>query len=388
MPSVRGEMMDEFLINTATAGDQDQPAVAGFGGTQFVAVWADRASGNIKGQLFGVNGAKSSSEFAVNFPGTVGTKRTLPAVIETDTGFVVAWIEQAPSAVPQLKLRTFDADSLSGPESQISSAEVEPLIRPALARLPAGAFVVVWADKRANERIRAQRFAVDGTKEGPEFRANTVPGLHRVPMVAALTNGNIGIAWRARLPGPLLVHLPLFNATGPVGAEQTTALDITEAAIVALDSGRFVITHVRSALDGETGFDTTIAQSSVFEPSGVFAKIKLAATTGTRIQSSWPTLAPLSGGRFLLAWTQSSTGKAAAGTNVMARMFSAKGAIGKAVQVNTLKGGQRFSLAAAATTGPAGDTAFFAWADDSKAGADKAGRAIEGRVLPIPAAGF
>ena len=381
-------MMNEFLINTATAGDQDQPAVAGFAGTQFVAVWADRASGSIKGQLFGVNGAKSSSEFAINFPGTVGTKRTLPAVIETDAGFVVAWIEQAPSAAPQLKLRTFDADSLSGEERRVSSAEVEPLIRPALARLAGGAFVVVWADKRANERIRAQRFGADGTKEGGEFRANTVPGLHRIPMVAALKNGNIVIAWRARLPGPLLVHLQIFNATGPVGAEQTTALDITDAALAALDTGRFVIAHIRSALDGEAGFDTTIAQLSVFEPSGVFAKIKLAATTGTRIQSSWPTLAPLSGGRFLFAWTQSSTNKAAAGTNVMARMFSAKGAIGKAVQVNTLRGGQRFSLSAAASAGPAGDTAFFAWADDSKAGADKAGRAIEGRVLPIAAAGF
>lgn len=382
-----GDIMDEFLINTTTAGDQEQPAVAALRGTQFVAVWSDRASGSIKGQLLGVNGAKTSGEFVVNFPGKVGTKRALPAVIETDLGFVVAWIEQEPSAVPQLKLRTFDADSLSGPESQVSSAEVEPLIRPALARLPAGAFVVTWADKRANERIRAQRFGADGAKVGPEFRANTVAGLHRVPMVAALTNGNIVVAWRARLPGPLLVHLQIFSATGPVGTEVTTALDITEAAMTPLDTGRFVITTVRSALDGETGFDTTIAQSNVFEPSGVFANIKLAATTGTRIQSSWPTLAPLSGGRFLLAWTQTGTGSTA-GTNVMARLFSAKGAIGKAVRVNTLTGGNRFSLAAAATAGPAGETAFFAWNDDSTKGADKAGRAIEGRVMTIPAAGF
>ena len=236
------------------------------------------------------------------------------------------------------------------------------------------------------DELRAAKCG-DGTKTGTEFRANTVPGLHRVPMVAALTDGNIVIAWRARLPGPLLVHFQIFNPAKPVGTEVTTALDITEAAMTALDSGRFVITHVRSALDGEAGFDTTIAQSSFFEASGAFAKVKLAATTGTRIQSSWPTLAPLSGGRFLLAWTQTGTGSTA-GTNVMARMFSAQGAIGKAVRVNTLTGGQRFSLAAAATAGPAGDTAFFAWVDDSAKGADKTGRGIEGRVLPIPAAGF
>jgi hypothetical protein len=381
--------MDEFLINTTTAGDQDQPGVAGLSGTQFAAVWADRQSGNIKGQMFGVNGAKTSGEFVVNFPGAVGTKRTLPAVVETDTGLVVAWIEQAPSAVAQLKLRTFDADSMSGPESQVSSAEVEPLMRPALARLAGGGSIVVWADKRANERIRAQRFSIDGEKQGAEFRANTVPGLHRVPMVASLTNGNIVIGWRARLPGPLLAHLQIFNAKGPVGTEITTALDITDAALAALDTGRFVISHIRSALDGETGFDTVIPQSSLFEAAGTSANIKIAATSATKVQTSWPALAPLSGGRFLLAWTQSATANpAAAGTNVMARIFSAKGAIGNAVQVNTLTGGNRFSLAAAASTGPAGDTAFFAWAEDSAKGADKAGRAIEGRVLPIPAAGF
>jgi hypothetical protein len=215
-----------------------------------------------------------------------------------------------------------------------------------------------------------------------------VPGLHRVPMVASLANGNIVIAWRARLPGPLLVHLQMFDANGPVGAEQTTALDITEAAIAALDSGRFVIAHVRSALDGEAGFDTTVAQASVFEANGAFSNLRFAATSAARIQSSWPTLVPLPGGRFLLAWTEVNVDNAAAGTNVAARIFSAQGPVGQAIQVNTLSGGQRFSLSAAATAGPAGETAFLAWADDSNTGPDKSGRAIDGRPLTIPAAGF
>jgi hypothetical protein len=98
---------------------------------------------------------------------------------------------------------------------------------------------------------------------------------------------------------------------------------------------------------------------------------------------------PLPGDRFLLAWTQSNVDNAAAGTNVAARIFSAgKGAIGRATQVNTLSGGQRFTVGAAATSLPTAETAFIAWSDDSKAGADKAGRAVEGRAMTIPAAGF
>ncbi len=376
--------MDESSINRNTTGNQEQPAIAGLRGTQFAVVWTDHGTGTIKGQMLGVDAAPSDKAFTVNFPQAPGTTRQLPAVIETSVGLVVAWIEQLPGASPQLKLRTFDADTLSGPESQVSSAAVEPLIRPALARLPDGGFIVVWADARADERIRAQRYSIEGTKTGPEFRANTVPGLHRVPMVACLANGNIVIAWRARLPGPLLVHFQIFDANGPAGTEQTTTLNITEAAIAPLDSGQFVIAYVRSALDGEAGFDTTVAQASVFEANGTLSNIRFAATTAGRIQSSWPTLVSLAGGRFLLAWTEVNVDNAAAGTNVAARIFSpSQGGIGQPVQVNTSTGGQRFSLSAAATAGPAGETAFFAWADDNNAD-----RAIKGRPLPIPAAGF
>jgi hypothetical protein len=379
--------MDEVLINKTTTGDQDQPGVAGFRGTQVVVVWADRSTSDIKGRLFGVNGVASGNEFAVNFPGVPGTKRQLPTVIETGQGFAVAWIEQLSGGRPQVKLRPFDQDSLSGPESQVSSAEVEPLIRPAMARLADGGFVVVWTDKRADQRIRAQRFTFDGTKSGPEFRANTVPGLHRVPMVAALTNGNIVIGWRARITGALHLRLQVFNSKGPVGSEQIPNIEITEAAMAPLDSGRFVVAHIRSAGDGEPGFDTTVAQASLFEANGAFSKLRFPATSG-RIQSSWPTLAPLSGARFLIGWTETNVDNQAAGTDVKARMFSSKGPLGQAIQVNTLRGGSRFSLSAATTSGPAGDIAFPVWVDDSKAGADKTGRAIEGRALPIPAAGF
>ena len=78
--------MDEISINKTTAGDQDQPGVAGLRGTQFAVVWADHGTGNIKGQMLGVNAAPSGNEFTVNFPGTPGTKRQLPAIIETGVG--------------------------------------------------------------------------------------------------------------------------------------------------------------------------------------------------------------------------------------------------------------------------------------------------------------
>ena len=317
-------------------------------------------------------------------------------MIETGTGFVVAWIEQAPSARPQLKLRTFDMDSLSGEERQVSSAEVEPLIRPALARLQGGGFIVVWADKRANERIRAQRFAADGTKQSAEFRANTAPGLHRVPMVATLMNGNTVIAWRARLPGPLLVHLQIFNATGPVGTEITTALDITDAATCG---ARYrAVRHC--AYPQRARWRDRLYHGG---PAGERVR------SGRRVRQHPDSRHQRDASPVLLADARAALRRAlhagvdAGGHGQSRRRHQRDGAhlFGArldrhAARCDRQRGpGQHIDRRESlqprrrGDRGPtAGDTAFFAWADDSAKGADKAGRAIEGRVLPIPAAGF
>ena len=384
--------MDEVLINTSTAGDQGQPSVCGLQGTQFVVVWEDRGDGTIKGQMFGATGVRSSNEFLVNLPTPPGPRRQLPAIVEHGSGFVVAWTEQAPgsaaTAPTQLKLRVFDADTLSGPEIQVSTAPIEPLIRPAMARLSDGNFFVVWADKRQDQRIRAQRFSRDGTRIGPEFRANTVAGLHRVPMVVCLANGNIVIAWRARIVGPLHIRFQIFNAQGPVGGERITQPTTTAAAMTALDSGQFVIARLNDFGEDATADTLIVVEADVFKADGSLANIHFISTNEQRIHATWPTLAPLSGGRFLIGWVQLNVDNLPATTNVKARIFSTQGPVGQITQFNTSTGNERFSLAAVTLSGPEGEIAFAAWTDDSKSGADTAGRAARARPLKVSAAGF
>jgi hypothetical protein len=287
-----------------------------------------------------------------------------------------------------LKLRIFDADTLSGPEIQVSTEPVEPLIRPALARLSNGDFIVVWADKRQDERIRARRFSADGTKVGPEFRANTVAGLHRVPMVVCLANGDIVIAWRARIVGPLHIRFQRFNARGPVGGELITQPTTTAAAMAALDSGQFVIAHLNDFGEDATADTLIVVEADVFNADGSPANIHFVSTTEQRIHATSPVLAPLSGGRFLIGWVQFNVDNLPATTNVKARIFSTQGPLGQITQFNTSTGNERFSLAAVTLSGPDGESAFAAWTDDTQSGDDTAGRAVRGRPLKVPAAGF
>jgi hypothetical protein len=385
--------MDEFLINTTTAGSQGQPAVCSLQGTQFVVVWEDRGDNTIKGRLFGTSGVASSTEMLINLPTPPGPRRQLPAIVEYGFGFVVAWTEQAagsPATAPtQLKLRIFDADTLSGPEIQVSTSPVEPLIRPAVARLSDGNFIVVWADKRGDERIRAQRFAQDGTRLGPEFRANTTAGLHRVPMVACLASGDIVIAWRARITGPLHIRFQRFNAQGAaLGSEQITTPTATAAAMAALDNGQFVIAHLDDHGEDGTADVLIVVEADVLNADGSSANINLVSTSEQRIHATWPNIAPLSGGRFLISWVQFNVDNVPPTTNVKARLFSTQGPLGQVTRFNTSTGHDRFSLAAAVARLAPDEFACAAWTDDTESGGDTAGRAVRGRALKVPAAGF
>jgi hypothetical protein len=129
-------------------------------------------------------------------------------------------------------------------------------------------------------------------------------------------------------------------------------------------------------------------EADVFEANGSSSNIHLISTNEQRIHATWPTLAPLSGGRFLMGWVQFNVDNLPATTNVKARVFSTQGPVGQITQFNTSTGNDRFSLSAVTLSGPEGEIAFAAWTDDSQSGGDTAGRAVRGRPLSVPAAGF
>lgn len=126
----------------------------------------------------------------------------------------------------------------------------------------------------------------------------------------------------------------------------------------------------------------------MFDADGSPAHLHFVSTSEQRIRASWPTLAPLSGARFLIGWVQQNVDNVPATTNVKARAFSTQGALGQVTQFNTSSGQNRFSLAAAVLSNAEGAFAFAAWTDDTQSGGDTAGRAVRGRALKVPVAGF
>lgn len=123
----------------------------------------------------------------------------------------------------------------------------------------------------------------------------------------------------------------------------------------------------------------------MFEANGTSSNISVSASSGQGINSSSPALAPLPGGRFLVAWAQKSAETFATSQSVRAKIFSdSVGSVGQEVQVNTTTAGDRFSVCATTVFGgDAGEAAFVAWADSSGTGGDTSDFAVRGRALRI-----
>jgi hypothetical protein len=206
-------------------------------------------------------------------------------------------------------------------------------------------------------------------------------------MAAGLRDGNLVIGWRARIADPLHIRFQLFNAQGAtIGGEQIHNVPVTTASIAPLDSGGFVMAHVKSPDDLPNVDLRSTVQASVFRANGGFSGTTVAATTADPIQSSWPVVAALPGGRFFLGWTQLNLNASPAVTNVMARVFSSTGTpLGQPVQVNTTTGGERFGLSGV-TIAEETENAFFAWSEQHESGGAIAPRSVRGRAMPIPLA--
>jgi hypothetical protein len=275
----------------------------------------------------------SGGEFIVNTPTPTGanTNRQRPTIASSGSGPIVAWIENAvnpPGPLPHVKLQRFNREGQpSGSEIQVSTTDVDPAHRPAITGMIDGGFLVSWMDARSNQRIRAQRFSFDGSKKGPEFRVNTTDGFHQAPIATRLVNGNYVIAWRSdpSPPGGGALIFRIFDLAGSpiVGETRPNLSGFTgQKAMTFLDDNdRFVIAHVRGLGNSDIGVAKSAVEANVFEPNGASANIPIFATSGQEINSSSPTLAPLPGGQFLLAWVHKRADTFATIPSVKARFF-------------------------------------------------------------------
>ena len=135
----------EFRVNTYTPQDQLAPAIASGAAGDFVIVWMgkDGSQGGIFGQRFSSSGSPLGAEFRVNT--STAFNQYDPAVAsDRDGNFVVAWMAPNPAYLDVYAQRFAGSGVPVGGPSRVNTYTSKNQIYPALQTDAAGDFVVTW----------------------------------------------------------------------------------------------------------------------------------------------------------------------------------------------------------------------------------------------------
>ncbi len=192
-------------VNTETIGAQERPAVANDDAGNVVVTWhsqnQDGSSWGVFAQRYNADGTAIGGEFRVNT--TVANEQSTPDVAMKGTGeFVVVWHDSGRDGSGYgVYGQRYDAGGAAlGGEFQVNTFTSSYQQFPKVAMDSAGNFTVVWQSDQDGSSwgVYGQRYNVDGTVDGSEFRVNTYTSSEqRVPQIAMASDGKFVVAWQS-----------------------------------------------------------------------------------------------------------------------------------------------------------------------------------------------
>ncbi len=219
----------EFAVGTGP-DDQAYPSVAVAGDGSFVIGWADKArdgSGwGVAAQRYDVQGLPAGGAFVVNTT-TAGDQTQAAVARDLSGNFVATWTGADGYGQPGVFAKVYDAaGAVLRDEFLVSESTVGHRDNPAVAMADDGDFVVTWSSYGQDGSgwgIYARRFTPDGQARGAAFRVNDhVNGNQWFSAIAMLANGDTVIAWTSddTSGGNAGILAREFSAAGvPVGDE-------------------------------------------------------------------------------------------------------------------------------------------------------------------------
>ena len=333
----------EFLVNTATAGQQAGMQTLALPNGGFVISWQDASAGvggatgdndgyAIKAQLFNASGAKVGSEILVN---TITSSNQVGQEISAlpNGGFVITWqsgnVPLDGGGQVDVKAQLFGANGAKvGGEVLVNTATAGSQAGEKIATLANGGFVIAWVDDGGGapgaDAIRAQMFDAAGAKIGGEIKVSTASGgnLSFVEIVA-LSGGGFAVGW-----GDAGRTVQTFDSLGAkIGGEThpTTFWEPYHSPMIALPTGGFLVVGESTDSSG-----AAIA-AQVYDASGNKVLGEFRVNTAVAGYQTDAVITTLAGGGFAVSWNDKSLGVGgaggdASGTAVKAQLFQDTGA--------------------------------------------------------------
>ena len=306
----------EFEVNTYTAGNQYDPAVAMDASGNFVITWTSNVKHGdwrgIYGQRYDSSGNMIGSEFRVN-TFWAGLKDRSDVAMDAAGNFIVTWSSQNQDGDGWgVYARRYDsAGTPAGPEFQVNTRTAGQQGGSSIAIDGDGNFVIAWAESSPENGwgIHARRFDGSGSPAGPEFEVRTYPAEdrhHHRTSIAMSPDGSAVIAWAGHDQDDAWwgVYGQMYNSygtrVGPVFKVNThTTGTQFRPAVAMANSGGFVVTWTSISPEGSDW--GVYAQR--YDITGTAVGPEFKVNTFTTKTHSNPSAAIDANGSLVVAWT-------------------------------------------------------------------------------------
>ncbi len=394
-----GDQGDDVLIggggvDSLDGGDGMDTADYGQAGS---AITADLSAGTVQmaGGMTRVGG-----EFLVNTQ--TSSYQSIPTITGlSGGGFVVTWLDYSGTLGDtsgfSIKAQMFDAAGAGvGGEFLVNSQTSSDQSYPSITGLSGGGFVVTWEDFSgtlgdfSSRSIKAQIFDADGARIAGEFLVNTQTiNAQTGPTITGLSGGGFVVTWwdySGTLGDASVISIKaqMFDAAGArIGREFLVNTETFEAqydpSITGLSGGGFVVIWTdRSGTLGDASGRSIKAQ--MFDASGARFGGEFLVNTQTASNQDDPSITGLPGGGFVVTWFDlSGTLGDASGTSIKAQIFDAAGArVGAEILVNSQTANYQTSPT---ITGLSGGGFVVTWRDESGTLGDSSGSSIKAQIF-------
>ena len=252
----------------------------------------------------------SDTQFLVN-TNTV-TNQDNPRIAElVDGGWVIVWMSSLDGSSYGVYARRYWASGMpNGAEFRVNTYTTNDQSYPVVSALQDGGFIIIWQsygqDNGDGWGIYAQRYTADGLASGAEFRVNThINSSQRQPAVALLKNGEFIVTWESYLQDGsdygIYGQRYTANAT-PVGTEfrinTNTASEQTSSAVASLEDGGFFTAWTTQGQDGSSYG----VYAKRYFANGTVLNDDFRVNTYITSEQSSPAVAGLEGGSYVATW--------------------------------------------------------------------------------------
>jgi hypothetical protein len=325
-------MGDEFQINQYSSGDQTRPKVSALGDGAFVVVWdsisQDGSGWGTVARRYKADGSADGAEFVTNLT-TSGSQYMVSVAGQTDGTFMAGWQSPHDGSGYGVYQRLFNANNAPQyGDSQFNSYTSSDQLEADLTAHPTG-FVAVWQSYYQdgnNNGIYGQRFALDGSKTGGEFKVHTyTPQAQERSSVAAFADGGFVAVWDSHNEDGSSwgVYCQRFAANGSkvkTPFRVNTYIESTQyySDVATWSDGRFIVVWA-SSQDGD-GYGIF---GQRYNLDGTPAGNEFQINVYTKYTQYFPAVATIPGEGFVVTWYSQAQDDSVSG--VFAQRYDAAG---------------------------------------------------------------